>query len=170
MSSVFRTVLVPVEFESLPPGETTAGDAIEVSDGDLVAIGVHTVEALELAARLAQGGTLLLVHAHHDFAGYATWSAPDAMLELNAGARKRAAIVLDAAGSRHCAGVALRSIIEPGAPLAVIMAAAEAHTPDAIVLAASSRGRLNRVFNGSTANKLIRSAGCPVVVVPSGTA
>src|SRR5690606_33112103 len=125
-----------------------------------------TSHALELASRLARGGELWLVYAHHPFSDYATWMNPQTLAELEEAARHHTTVLLEAAAARHCRDVSLRYVVEAGNPLDVILEVASNHPPDAIVLATSSRGRLNRAFHGSTADKLIRRAHCPVVVVP----
>lgn len=169
-AGVFRRVLVPVEFESVKKETAQADRAAEVGDHDWIGVGECTVEALELAARLVgHGGELWLVHVHHDFSEYATWMTPSRMAELNAGARRHSTAVLETVAKQHCPGVDLRCIVEPGRPLEVILDLARKHPPDAIVLAASSRGKVNRAFLGSTADRVIRRASCPVLVVPSGT-
>lgn len=164
---VFSKILVPVEFHSLDEGETTAGQVVEVGD-DRVAVGPVTVHALELATKLASEGELWLVHAHHNFSDYATWMNPDNMDELNRQSSHYSTKVLQAIAAKHCPGVKLHYAIRAGSPLDVILDVAGEHPLDAIVLAASSRGRVNRAFMGSTADKIIRRSTCPVLVVPSG--
>lgn len=170
-AGVFRRVLVPVEFESLEEGETRADRAAEVGDHDWVGVSACTVRALELAARfVGHDGELWLVHAHHDFSQYATWMNPKRMAELNTGASNHSTTVLQVVAEQHCPDVDLHYVIEPGRPLDIILEVAAKHPPDAIVLAASSRGKVNRAVLGSTADKVIRRASCPVTVVPSGIA
>ena len=163
----FSSVLVPVEFESKARGKATATDAASPDETDPIAIGPYTAQALELAARLARGGQILLVHARHDGSEHATWMSARKMIEFSVSAREQATALLKAAAQRYCPDLEPVYIIEPGDALEVILEAAKAHAPDAIVLAASSRGRLNRAFHGSTADKLIRRAPCPVMVLPS---
>lgn len=169
-AGVFRRVLVPVELESVERDEAQADRAAEVGDHDWVGVGECTVRALELAATLAgRDGELWLVHAHHDFSQYATWMTPSKMAELDAGASRHSTAVLEAIAEQHCPHADLHYVVEPGRPLDVILEVAREHPPDAIVLAASSRGKVNRAFLGSTADRVIRRASCPVLVVPSGT-
>lgn len=168
MSGVFTRVLVPVEFATVPKGATTDGEIVQVNAEDATAIGPFTIDALELAAKLAAGGEVWLVHAHHDFSEYAMVISPDAVDALDTGVTRYATKVLKAAAERHCPGVEARFVVEPGAALEVILRVAAREGVEAIALAASSRGRWNRAFHGSTADKLIRRAPCPVVVVPSG--
>jgi nucleotide-binding universal stress UspA family protein len=167
MSGTFARVLVPVEFEYVDPGEVDPDRTIEVGDHDPVSVGECTVRALELAARLTSGGEVYIVHAIAEFSHYATWTTPARMNELEDDASRSSTAVLSGIAERHCRGVTLRYVLEPGKPLDVILAAAAEHSPDAIVLAASARGRVHRALLGSTADKIIRQATCPVVVVPS---
>ncbi len=169
-AGVFHRVLVPVELESLEEEEAEVDRSLAVGDHEWIGVGAYTIEAIELACRLVGDGELWLVHAHHDFAQYATWMTPSWMRELDSGARRHSTAVLEAVAARHCAGVDLHCVVRPGRPLDVILDVAGEHPPDAVVLAASSRGKVNRAFVGSTADKVIRRASCPVIVVPSGTA
>lgn len=166
----FERVLVPVELEPAKEGEIAIDRTVEVGDHDWVAVGEWTVRALELAALLARGGEVYIVHATPNFMDYATWMPPTRIHELDAGASRYSTTVIEAIAKQHCTGVTLRYVIKPGKPLDVILEAAKACSPDAIVLAASARHRVNRAFLGSTADKVIRQSSCPVVVVPSGAA
>lgn len=162
----FDHILVPIEFEN----SETDGAAPQENGGDSEAenVGPWTVRALETAARLARTGQLWLVHVHHDFSDYATWMPPSRMDELNAAAAQHATEALERVAERYCPDMEVHCIIESGNPLDVILRVADQHPPDAIVLAASSRGRVSRAFHGSTVDKVIRRARCPVVVIPSG--
>lgn len=163
----FGRALVPVELEPASESEIGSMRAVELERG-WFAVSVKTIQALELAARLARGGELWLVHAAPDFFDYATWIDADGISDLNEGTRHHAAAALRTIAERHCRGVELHYVVEPGKALDVILQTAQEHVPDAIVLAASTRGKVHRTFLGSTADKVIRQAPCPVVIVPSG--
>jgi nucleotide-binding universal stress UspA family protein len=163
----FRQIVVPVEFELLDDDESSDGDVVVIGDRVRVAVGPVTLAALKLAARLGRGGTLYLVHARHDLADHATWMDAKDLGAANSGAARHAIEVLEAIGARHCAGVAVAPVVSAGAVLDVILGEVERRGAGAIVLAASSRGRWSRAIHGSTADKLIRRAPCPVVVVPA---
>lgn len=163
----FSIVLVPIEFTTSAPGDAVTDEVLERTDAGITAIGPDTVQALELAARLACGGLLLLVHARSHASEHATWTSAEASDGLAAKARQRVTGMLRIAARRHCPAVEAHYFVEAGEPLEVILRITQEHAPAAIVLAASSRGRLNRAFHGSTADKLIRRAPCPVVVLPS---
>ncbi|MEZ4380757.1 MAG: universal stress protein [Nannocystaceae bacterium] len=168
-SGVFLRVLVPVELQ--PSDAPPAGDrGVKVGDGEWLSVSESTVEALQLAARLARGGEVYLVHTTPEFVDFPTWLSPKGLAELDDDAREDALSVLVGTAERFCQGVTLHPVIRPGKPLDVTLAAAQQYDVEAIVLAASSRHRVNRALLGSTADKLIRQAVCPVVVVPSGPA
>lgn len=168
-NGVFQKVLVPVEFEPASESELAPDRSAEVGDHEWVSVNEWTVRALKLAARMAAGGEVLIVHTTPEFSDFPTWITPARLFELDDDARADALKVLKTITARHCRGVTIRQIIRPGRPLEVTLAAAQEHCVDAIVLAASERHRVNRAILGSTADKLIRQAVCPVVVVPSGT-
>jgi nucleotide-binding universal stress UspA family protein len=165
----FCTVLVPVEFETSTAADAAADEVVRRTEAGTTMIGPYTVEALKLAARLARGGEVWLVHVRHDASEHATWMSAKTMTTLRAKAHARVTDMLQIAAKRHCSAVESRYFVESGDPVDAILRVAKEHAPDAIVLAASSRGRINRAFHGSTADKLIRRAPCPVVVLPSGT-
>ncbi len=174
--AAFRRVLVPVEFETAGDAEIDPDRVVKVDERDYVAFGPCTLQALELAAKLAAGGEVWLVHATPDFLDYAVYGGPEgtwvpvASIEaLNQKAREQSERVLRSIAAKHCPGVELQIHVEAGKPLRVILDLARQHPPDAIVLAASSRGRFRRALLGSTADKIIRQAFCPVVVIPAGS-
>jgi nucleotide-binding universal stress UspA family protein len=55
----------------------------------------------------------------------------------------------------------------PGDPAEVILAAARAHRPACIVVAGRRHGAVFDLFVGSTAQRVLRRATCPVLVVPA---
>lgn len=164
---VFSRVLVPIEFETARDGEVPPERAVHVGDGDPVVVGPCTVEAIVLAAHLSRGGTLWLVHATPDFREHVGWTSAATLDELDRGARQQAEAVLQAIARRHCPDANIHTVIERGRALEVILAAADRCMPDAMVLAASGRSRVQRAFLGSTADKLIREARWPVIIVPA---
>jgi nucleotide-binding universal stress UspA family protein len=176
-SAPFRRVLVPVAFDKADEHEVAADRAVDASPGSWVVVAPATQRALELAAKLAAGGEVRLVHATPDFASAAVYAGPtgtwvtDANItDLNDVACRQSTEVLEMVGKHHCPGVDVVTVAKPGRALTVIMDEAKDHPPDAIVLAASGRGRVRRAVLGSTADKIIRHAFCPVIVVPAGDA
>ena len=165
---VFPRVLIPVEFGAPQASEIAPEHAVQVGDREWVSVSPSTIKALELAARLARGGDVYVVHATPEFIDHATWMPAASISELNDDARRDSNKVLREVAERTCEGVRIHLIIKAGRPLEVILSAAEECAADAIVLAASPRQRIRRAFLGSTADKVIRQSPCPVMVVPAG--
>jgi nucleotide-binding universal stress UspA family protein len=153
---------------SPPPLRTTIRTTRDASSSDRVA----TERALKLAARLAAGGRLRLLHATpaltHLGVGepYGTWFPADSAAALDRTARQQSIAILRELAARYCEGVTVDTHVVAGAPALVILSDAEKSPPDAIVLAISGHRRLYRAFLGSTADKVIREAPCPVIVMP----
>jgi len=169
----FAQVMVPVSFEAIPHGTEPPEGAIELRTDRHVQVGPATIEALRLASRLASGGLLRLVHATPDLTHLALYGGPegswfpvDTGKDIHTLTEHRSRVVLAALAKRYVQDVEVEYHVAPGAPTTVILAAAAQHRPDAIVIAASGRGIIRRTVLGSTANKIIRQATCPVVVIP----
>ena len=107
MSGVFQRVLVPIEVQPAAEAEIQTDRAVEVGNHDWVAVGEATIKALRLAAQLAEGGEVWLVHATPDFFDYATVVPAASISELTAGATRHATAVIEAIGERHCPNVDL---------------------------------------------------------------
>ena len=174
MTGVFSRVMVPIAFEAADKHEIAADRTVELTDGEWAVVGSPTVAALKLAAKLAGGGEVRLVHSTPDYRSVAVygsqeglWLNDSSIRELDDAAERQSMHVMKALAQRHCPGVTLEYDVGPGRPLDVILEAAKRHPPDAIVLAASGHGRVRRAVLGSTADKIIRKAFCPVVVVPA---
>lgn len=168
MPGAFQWILVPVAFDSSARGEPgwTPGE-----DG-AASISATTRDALVLAAKLAEGGHVRLMHVTPDFAsasayvGTSEGTGKRTIVKLNETARDKSEAVLRDLASRHCPGVDVTTCAVPSPILPAILHEAKHNPPDAIVLAASGHGRVRRFVLGSTADKIIRNAPCPVVVVP----
>jgi nucleotide-binding universal stress UspA family protein len=87
--------------------------------------------------------------------------------EVHKAAHATSIAALQVVAERHCQGIEVELLARPGVPLAVILGEAESQKVNLIVLAASGRSRVARFFVGSTADRIIREAGCPVLVVPA---
>lgn len=174
MTGAFSRVVVPIAFEAADEHEIAADRAVELTKGEWAVVGPPTIAALELAAKLAAGGEVRLVHATPDYRSVAVygsqeglWLNDSSIRELDEAAKRQSLNVMQSIAERHCRGVTLEYDIAPGKPLDVILEISKHHPPDAIVLAASGHGRVRRAVLGSTADKIIRKAFCPVVVVPA---
>lgn len=65
----------------------------------------------------------------------------------------------------RAAGVPTLALVVSGVPFEVIVATAEAEAADLIVLGTHGRGGLARWLLGSVADRVVRSARCPVLTV-----
>ena len=73
---------------------------------------------------------------------------------------------LDALLHRHtCEGVNVKTAMKPGAPFVEIVEFAEAEQCDLIVLGTHGHGPIHNMLLGSVAEKVVRKAKCPVLVV-----
>jgi len=172
MSASFEHLVVPIELRESNDADDP-GNALQVGANHWIALGPLTIDALELAARLAAGGKICLVHATPDLRMTALYAGADSAWipakqidEANEAAHEQALRVLDGAAKQYCEGIDVKFEIKPGDPLNVILDAARHHDADAIVLAASGRNILERALMGSVAGKVVREAPCPVVVIP----
>ena len=65
-------------------------------------------------------------------------------------------------------GVPIRRIINEGSPFAEIARVARSEKADLVVMGSygGQVGNVEKIFFGSTAEKVVRAAGCPVLTVP----
>jgi nucleotide-binding universal stress UspA family protein len=129
-----------------------------------------------MATSLARmsGGKIILLHVTPPlnystmYTGSLTVGLSQQMMtEVHKAAQDTSIAALRAVAERHAAGLDVEFEARPGVPLSVILAEAERHSADLIVLAASGRSRVARFFVGSTADRVIREANCPVLVIPA---
>lgn len=173
MSLSVETVVVPITFEPAKPNELNVERAIQVREDHWVILSQATVAALNLACQLAgDQGTVHLAHATLDLSPAATIHGPAGMLipanieELHQASKKHALNVLGIVAQRFCKGTTPVFHISPGKPLDMVLDYVRETAAGMLVLAASGRNRVERFIIGSTVDKLIRRATCPVVVVP----
>ncbi|MCH9683007.1 MAG: universal stress protein [Deltaproteobacteria bacterium] len=171
---VFQRILVPVDF-------IDAGDEDVESEGRAVVVNEHrivftapTMRAMAMATALGRvtGATVRLVHSTPPLKTSTVYSGPVSLptgliQEIHDRARATSTEALEMIGPQLAAGVTLEYAVRPGQPLTVILDEAERFGPDLIVMAASGRSRVARFFVGSTADRVIRQAPCPVMVVPA---
>ena len=72
---------------------------------------------------------------------------------------------IGAAFARLVIGMPFNAVVREGEPHSEIVAAAEELATDLIVLSTHGRTGIAHVFLGSTAEKVVRHAGCPVLIV-----
>jgi nucleotide-binding universal stress UspA family protein len=140
----FRTILVPTDF-SEPSGQ-----------------------ALDLALGLVEpGGTLILIHVVDDIPltyGYVGVASTPA--ELRARVDGEATRELQAFGpAASPSGIALDRRLLHGTPYMAIVQEAQTARADLIVMGTHGRTGLKHILIGSVAEKVVRKAGCPVLVV-----
>lgn len=168
----FKRILVPVDFA---PSEDDSSHALVVGE-QRVDLSPSSLDAVKTAALVARttGGEMRLVHATPNldystmYTGPTGVSLPGKIVEeIHAKARTTSLEVLEKLGTQHCEGVRVTLAARAGVASKVVMEEAKTYDADLIVLAASGRTRVARFFVGSTADKLIREAGCPVLVIPA---
>lgn len=71
----------------------------------------------------------------------------------------------DRVAALEAQGIAARSLLVVGTPADEIVRAAERERADLIVLGTHGRGAVGRFFLGSVADRVVRTAPCPVVTV-----
>lgn len=171
---IFKRILVPVDF-------VDAGDEALDEGAEAVTVGDHrivftapTLRALELATAIgrAYGSTVRMVHSTPPMQTSTVYSGPVSLpsgliQEIHERARATSIAALEGMGGRFAQGITLEYAVRPGQPLSVVLEEAERFSPDLIVMAASGRSRVARFFVGSTADRVIRQAPCPVMVVPA---
>jgi nucleotide-binding universal stress UspA family protein len=171
--TVFARILVPVDFVPASDEAIAAGTAVLAGEQH-VEISAATRRAVQLAADLARqsGGKLYIVHATPPMQMGAIYTGPitvptqivDEIHERAKGASLEAMKVLR---DQLCEGIDCKFDARPGHPLTFVLAEAAEIKADLIVIAASGRSRVARFFVGSTADRVIRQAPCPVLVVPA---
>jgi nucleotide-binding universal stress UspA family protein len=125
-------------------------------------------EAWSLAQRVAQrlGSEIVLVHVFVEPPVYGDPPAALAALRVLAEAEKWVADELgkwaDAARKR---GITVRTVVRRGSPSAEIVALASEEHADLVIMGTHGRGGVSRVLLGSVADRVIRTASCPVLTV-----
>lgn len=69
------------------------------------------------------------------------------------------------AAAARSAGIKVRTMLRVGVPYRELVAAAREERVDAVVLATHGRGEIQRLLVGSVADRVIRLAPCPVIMV-----
>ena len=170
----FKRILVPVDFLDAGDEELDEGSqSVVVNDHRIVFTG-PTLRAVTLATALgrAYGSTVRLGHSTPPLQTSTVYSGPVALpsqliQEIHERARATSTEALEKLGPQLGEGITLEYAVRPGQPLAVVLEEADRFRPDLIVMAASGRSRVARFFVGSTADRVIRQAPCPVMVVPA---
>jgi nucleotide-binding universal stress UspA family protein len=122
-------------------------------------------EALRLAH--AVGGEVILIHVAVESPLYGEGLMnPSEVREVYASARKWATATLEErTATIRDHGLSARWLLKIGTPHQEIVKAAGEERADYIVMGTHGRGALDRLFLGSVADRVVRSATCPVVTV-----
>ena len=168
-------ILVPIDFQPASDEQIAAGHAVLVEQ-QYIDYAPASLRSIALAAGLAKlsGGKIVLLHVTPPLAYSSMYTgtlavglSQQVLAEVHKAAHDTSIAALQVVAERHCQGIEYEMVARPGVPLSVILGEAEARGVDLIVLAASGRSRVARFFVGSTADRVIREANCPVLVVPA---
>lgn len=125
--------------------------------------------ALPYAADMARhyGAKLYLFHVIQDIAEATGWYVPHVSLdELYKDMEKNAAKEMDRYGVEEFRGLKdIERIVVKGTPYKEILKFAGENKADLIVIGTHGRKGIDRVIFGSTAEKVVRDAPCPVLSV-----
>jgi nucleotide-binding universal stress UspA family protein len=172
-SDHFERIVVPVDFQPASEEVVEAGKSVEIGNHQLE-FAPASVRAIRLAATLARagGGHILMVHATPPMQYSAMYTGPvsvpsQVIEEIHTRAKETSMTALEILSRRHCQGLHVDYSVRPGVALNVVLEEAERYSADLIVMAASGRSRVTRFFVGSTADRVIRQAACPVLVIPA---
>jgi len=129
-----------------------------------------SVKALEYAISLAAsfGSRLHLVHVVNNEIEAMGFYVPHMSFEkLDDAMRDSAKAMLDKFASKHLGTFvnAVKEVLE-GEPNEEIIQYAKANNIDVIVIGTYGSGYIDKLFFGSTTERILKKAGCPVLVVP----
>ena len=171
----FARILVPIDFQPATDEQIAAGQAVLVEQ-QYIDYAPASLRSITLAAGLAKlsGAKIVLLHVTPPLAYSSMYTgsltvglSQQVLAEVHKAAHDTSMAALTAVADRYCPDFEYELVARPGVPLSVILGEAEARAVDLIVLAASGRSRVARFFVGSTADRIIREASCPVLVVPA---
>jgi nucleotide-binding universal stress UspA family protein len=177
VSEYFRRILVPVDFAEADEGDQTDPSLVVEIHGHRIAFATSSVRAIQLASGLARasGGKLRLIHATPPMQTSSIYTGPVAVPaqiidEIHQRARTTSQAALDELAKSHGQGLEVEVVVTPATPIGMVLEHARTWQADLIVMAASGRSRVARFFVGSTTDRVIRQAECPVLVIPAHAA
>jgi nucleotide-binding universal stress UspA family protein len=141
-----QNILVPVDFSS------------------------STESVVDIARTIAEcfSARLWLIHVvspDPDFVGYD--AGPQAVRDQVAGHLREEHQRLQAtAAELREAGIDATALLVRGATAEKILAAAEEHAADLIVMGSHGHGAMHRALVGSVSERILRKAACPVTIIP----
>ncbi|MGB3563289.1 MAG: universal stress protein [Thermoanaerobaculia bacterium] len=141
-----RTVLVPTDFSR---------------DAEL-----STTIALDLLAKQSRETTLVLLHVYHlpyEYTAYGTIpTSLDYFKDVEGAAEDRLRKLAEPLASE---GLSVKTVAREGYPPEIIVGEAEACGADLIALGTHGRSGLTHLLLGSTAERVVQHASCPVLTV-----
>ena len=149
---LFKKILVPVDFS--PCSDEAFGVACEIAR--LCGASMTVLHVIDTGA-LAAFNRLGLLAVPSDAAGQRRRLRHHARLNVRR-----------LQESEEAEGVALTRTIMEGSPFVEISKAARTGKVDLVVMGSygGRSGSVDKIFFGSTAEKVVRTAGCPVLTVP----
>ncbi len=169
----FQRILVPIDFQPASEEAIAAGRAV-TAGGQEVEFSPASLKALSMAVQLAGAskGTITLLHVTPPLQSTTMYTGPVALPagvieEIHAKAKQTSLAALQHLCAKHCEGVNVEQSVGPGQTSLAVLDEAARINADLIVMAASGRSRVARFFVGSTADRVIREASCPVLVIPA---
>ncbi len=132
----------------------------------------NSISAVDYAARLAEQfkSKLLLVHVYHfpvelltDWSAYGTLAGSGEILESLRKEREEQIKAL--AREKSAPGLTIETRVLEGTPFSEIVKAARAEGADLLVMGTRGLTGIKHVLIGSTAEKVVRKAPCPVLVL-----
>ena len=118
------------------------------------------------ATRLSRvlGAELILLHVMVEMARYVDGLTQEQLQQTYGAQRRWAEGNLEACVvETKAAGLPVRGLLRVGTPWEEVVRAAEDERADLIVMGTHGRGGLGRLFLGRVADRVIRSAPCPVI-------
>ena len=122
----------------------------------------------EYAAALAAAtkAEILCVYIAPSLAEYVGFNVPQAALDTFVGdVVTSAGATMDAFVADNFKGLPARGLVLAGYPAEEILAAAEEQQADMIVMGTHGRTGIDRIIFGSVAEKVVKSAACPVLTI-----
>ena len=142
--ALYRKILVPIDFSPV------------------------SLEALAVARDMAQssGSSLHLFHAADDVAARYLGYPFDALGQLQTSVMESARDQLRELAREECEGLQVeQTMVVSSSPASAIVKFAGEHGFDLIVMGTHGRGAVLRMMLGSVAERVVRTAPCPVLVV-----
>jgi nucleotide-binding universal stress UspA family protein len=121
-----------------------------------------TADALAYAFSVAQENEsqITLLHVVHDVAADVSGKYRDSLIQ---GVRKQLDDLVPAEATPWCD---VNTEVETGVPYRIILRAIEEQKIDLLVMNIHGKGMLDRALLGSTAERVVRVAPCPVMLIP----